>query len=320
MTNETHFPVVVVTGLSGAGKSTVLNVFEDQNFFTVDGLPVGLISKLVDLFTAQSVAGYRGLAVGMDLRQSDFLKEWNLAVGELESLGIRPQVLFVEARSDVLLRRYSTTRRPHPLETRTPGLEHAIDAERQMLEPVRDAADMVLDTSEFSIHDLRRKIQDKWLAAQGKAAGLRVHIISFGFKYGVPSEADLVFDLRFLPNPYFDETLRPLSGKDKAVADYVLASDPGATFITRFIDFLAYLLPPVRKGRPLPGDCGRGVHRGQAPVRGVCGGAPSGFDKSGIFRFTGASASGTWLTMGACGVPLHSPQQETRHDDGRHYH
>lgn len=238
-----NFPLLIVTGLSGAGKSTALNVFEDLGFFSVDGVPAPLAPKLVDLFKAQMGFDDKGLVLGLDVRHRNFLKDWEQALAEIEQQGTHPQIVFVEARTDVLVRRYATTRRPHPMESDGRGLEQAIEFERELLEPLRSKAVLVLDTSLYSIHDLRRTIQEKWSSLEVPGTGLRVHVITFGFKYGAPSEADLVFDLRFLPNPYFEDSLREFSGKDKAVADYVLAQDPGKTFLAKFEDFLQYVVP-----------------------------------------------------------------------------
>jgi RNase adapter protein RapZ len=234
--------VVVITGLSGSGKSTALNVFEDLGFFCVDGLPASMLPKLASLFLGKD-SKHRGLALGMDLRQHDFLDQWNDAVQELSAKGIYVRVLFVEAKAATIMRRYATTRRPHPLESGELGLEQALVKERAMLAPLRKDAELVLDTSDYSIHDLRRMIQERFMAKDHAGHGMRVHVISFGFKYGVPVEADLVFDLRFLPNPYFVPELRPLSGKDEPVADYVFKSEPGLTFKQKLLDFLLYLLP-----------------------------------------------------------------------------
>lgn len=258
--------VVVVTGLSGSGKSTALNVFEDLGYFCVDGLPASLLPKLTGLFGKDSK--HRGLAIGMDLRQHDFLDQWKDAVQELSAVGVHVRVLFVEAKTAVLMRRYATTRRPHPLESGELGLEQALIKERAMLAPLRKDAELVLDTSEYSIHDLRRMIQERFTAKEAAGHGMRVHIISFGFKYGSPAEADLVFDLRFLPNPYFVSDLRPMSGKDTAVADYVLKGEPGLTFKQKLIDFLLYLLPLyAAEGRyrvALAIGCTGGRHRSVA--------------------------------------------------------
>ena len=242
MTPANPFPVVIVTGLSGSGKSTALKVFEDLGFFCIDGLPSEMSPKIADLILTFDTK-YRGLALGMDLRQFEFVDGWEQALLDFAQLGIVPQVLFLEAKMSELVRRYATTRRPHPLESQNLGLEQALEQEKGLLAPVRSGAALVLDTSDYSIHDLRRVIQTKWSAIAEAGHGMRVHIITFGFKYGVPSEADLVFDLRFLPNPYFVKELRPLSGKDKAIADYVLGSEVGREFKQRFLDFMTYLLP-----------------------------------------------------------------------------
>lgn len=240
--SQESLSVVVVTGLSGAGKSTALNVFEDLGYFCVDGLPASMLPKLASLFLGKD-SKHRGLALGMDLRQHEFLDQWNGAAQELAAAGVAVRVLFVEAKDEIIMRRYATTRRPHPLEGGELGLEQALAKEREMLAPLRRDAELVLDTSDYSIHDLRRMIQERFMAKESGGHGMRVHVISFGFKYGVPAEADLVFDLRFLPNPYFVPELRPMSGKDKPVADYVLEGEPGRTFKNKFLDFLQYLLP-----------------------------------------------------------------------------
>ena len=242
MTPSKTFPVVVVTGISGSGKSTALKVFEDLGFFCIDGLPSGMSPKIAELILRQD-SKYRGLALGMDMRQPEFLDGWNDALKELSAMEIVPQVLFLEARQGELVRRYATTRRPHPLESRSFGLEQALDQERALLDPIRKNADLVLDTSDYSVHDLRRIIQTKWTAIEELGRGMRVHIITFGFKYGVPAEADFVFDLRFLPNPYFDKKLRSLSGLDPAISDYVLKSEVGAEFNEKFLEFMLYMLP-----------------------------------------------------------------------------
>ena len=242
MESADSFPVIVVSGLSGAGKSTVLKVFEDLRFFCVDGLPASMLVKLVELFKGKD-DNYRGLVLGMDMRQLDFVAEWQSTCAQLGSDGVCPSLIFLEARLPELVRRYATTRRPHPLESKKLGLEQALEEEKILLEPLRKAADLVIDTTTYSIHDLRRRIQEKWSELTEGASGLRVNVISFGFKHDVPTEADMVMDLRFLPNPYFDEKLRPLSGQHKAISDYVLGSETGTVFIEKYLDFLQYILP-----------------------------------------------------------------------------
>lgn len=243
MQRASPIPVLILTGLSGAGKSTALNVFEDLGFFCVDGLPASMVPKLVGLYEGQEVLPGKGLALGMDIRQQDFLKHWGQARQELAQFHISLQVIFIEAELSELMRRYATTRRPHPLESESLGLQQALELEKTLLEPVRAEADLVLDTTHYSVHDLRRVLQEKWAFMEERASGLRVHLISFGFKYGSPKEADLLFDLRFLPNPYFDLLLRPLTGKDPIVSDYVYQSESGRQFASKFLDFLLFLIP-----------------------------------------------------------------------------
>ncbi|MDC0335957.1 RNase adapter RapZ [Pseudodesulfovibrio sp.] len=264
MTPSHTFPVVVVTGISGSGKSTALKVFEDLGFFCIDGLPSGMSAKIAELILQQD-SKYRGLALGMDMRQPEFLDGWDSALAELSRMDIAPQILFLEAKQSELVRRYATTRRPHPLESQELGLDKALAQERKLLNPIRKMAELVLDTSDYSVHDLRRVIQTKWTALEELGRGMRVHIITFGFKYGVPIEADFVFDLRFLPNPHFDKKLRPLSGLDAVIQDYVLKSDVGAEFDKKFLDFMTYMLPLyAEEGRyriTLALGCTGGRHR-----------------------------------------------------------
>ncbi len=235
--------LVMIAGQSGAGKSTVLNVFEDLGYYCVDGLPAGLAGQLLTLSEEMKLDRYPGVALGLDVRRPDFALQWEQFVERMDLAGMSPKLVFLEARDAVLIRRYATTRRPHPLEAQGMGLDQAISRERVMLEGLRKHADLVVDTSDYSIHDLRRVFQEKWPLGQELGEGMRIHLISFGFKYGVPLEADLVFDLRFLPNPYFDPELRSLSGLDESIARYVLGDNPGKDFIGRFEYFLRYLLP-----------------------------------------------------------------------------
>ena len=265
--------IVIVSGTSGSGKSTALNVFEDMGFFCVDGLPARMAAALADLFFNSTSQDYAGLAIGMDLRQTDFAGQWRDVLKDLERFPARPVLIFIDASDQVLLRRYATTRRPHPLSTGNLGLEAAVAKERSVLEPIRTQADIVIDTSHFSIHDLRRVIQDKWKSLATRGQGMRVHLISFGFKYGVPAEADSVLDLRFLPNPYFDESLRPFSGQDKLVADYVLGKDPGHKYLQNLLTFLDSTLPLYAlEGRyrlTMAFGCTGGRHRSVAVTEAV---------------------------------------------------
>lgn len=237
------FPLLVVAGLSGAGKSTVLHVFEDLRMVTADGVPPSLLPDMVTLLRESSRTRFQGMAFGLDQRRGEFSEEMHEAFERLSARGLRPQLIFLEADPGVLMRRYATTRRPHPLERDGVGLEQAVKEEMEQLAPVRESADLLFDTSSYSIHDLRRVIQRRWKSSRERLRAIKVNLVSFGFKYGVPREADLVFDLRFLPNPYFVEKLRPLTGKDKAVASHVFGEPSGKVFRKRLIDFLTFLLP-----------------------------------------------------------------------------
>ncbi|MDR2125144.1 MAG: RNase adapter RapZ [Desulfovibrio sp.] len=233
---------VVITGLSGSGKSTALSVFEDLSFFTVDGLPARFAAPMADMIGEEIPAKYRGIALGMDLRQSGFIDEFTTALPELAKRGFVPYVLFFEAGNDVLLKRYATTRRPHHLEKEGLGLEQAVDMERHRLRRLRKSADMVVDTSDYSVHDLRRVILNKWKMLSSQTRTLKIHLITFGFKYGIPAEADMLFDLRFLPNPYFVSELKSLSGLDVQVAEFVLNNETGREFFTKLKDFMSFIL------------------------------------------------------------------------------
>ncbi|XPV77756.1 MAG: RNase adapter RapZ [Desulfovibrio sp.] len=265
--------VIIVTGMSGAGKTIALQVFEDLGYFCVDGLPMMMVPRLIDLFNSREDS-HRGLALGMDLRQADMVEQWQAIYNELDAMHIRPQLVFLDCRRDELVRRYATTRRPHPLESSQLGLEQALDMERVLLEPLRRQADFVLDTSSYSIHDLRRTIQEKWQEMDDLTRGLRVHVLSFGFKYGPPVDADFVFDLRFLPNPYFIEELRPLNGKDDRISSYVLKDDSSQEFVKRLCDFLDYTLPlHAEEGRyrvTIACGCTGGRHRSVAVAEYLC--------------------------------------------------
>jgi UPF0042 nucleotide-binding protein len=259
-----------VGGLSGAGKSTVLQVLEDLDFFTVDGLPMEMLPDFCALFMRPGMEHFRGLALGVDFRRGGTVKTLTVALGKARKAGVHPSLLFLEARSDVILRRYATTRRPHPLEREGLSLEQAMAEEQRRLAPIRDAADLVIDTSSFNLHDLQREIRRRWGQATAQTHAVRVNLISFGFKYGVPSEADMVLDVRFLPNPFFVEDLRPLSGQDPAVAGYVFAEPPACRFREHFLEWLLFLLPYYdTEGRyrfSLGIGCTGGRHRSVALV------------------------------------------------------
>ncbi|MGY0500051.1 RNase adapter RapZ [Nocardia sp. FBN12] len=218
--------VVIVTGLSGAGRGTAARVLEDLGWYVTDNLPPELIGRMIELGAAADPP-IRRLALVMDVRSRFFTGELSGVTEELRGAGIRTRVLFLEASDDVLIRRFGFARRRHPLQSDSPDgtLSAGLTAERARLAPVKGAADLVIDTTELSIHQLHRKLEEAYGA--GAPAALQLTLQSFGFKYGVPLDADMVLDVRFLPNPHWIPELREHTGQESVVSDYVL-SRPGA--------------------------------------------------------------------------------------------
>ncbi len=237
----------IVTGLSGAGISTALQVFEDLGFFTIDGLPVSLMYEMVTMMRHDSMRHFQGIALGLALQDRHPVDDMSTVLQMLHLHSVDTHILYFEASEGELLRRYATTRRPHPLERKGLGLEHALVAERNELIALRNMADFVFDTTHDSIHDLRRKLQQQFgNFTTGDSASilrpLKVNIISFGFKYGVPKEADMVLDVRFLPNPHFEAHLRPLSGLDATIDAYVFGQKLEQVFSSKLLDFIVFTL------------------------------------------------------------------------------
>jgi UPF0042 nucleotide-binding protein len=226
--------VAVVSGLSGAGRSTAAKVLEDLGWFVVDNLPPELIATMVDL-GARSQGVITRVAVVMDVRSRAFTDDLAAVIKDLDARGFRPKVLFLEATDAVLIRRFEQVRRCHPLQG-DGRLADGIAAERTLLAPLRNEADLVLDTTGLSVHQLRAKIDS---AFGGDSAALtRITVLSFGYKYGLPMDADLVIDVRFLPNPFWIPELRELTGQDAEVRNYVLAQEGAEEFLERYRDLL----------------------------------------------------------------------------------
>ncbi len=259
---------ILLVGQSGAGKSTALHVFEDLRMFTADGVPLAMLPEMIRMLCDPTMSSYKQLALGVDQRCKHFVTELQTITQILQDIGIQPQLLFLQAEKEVILRRYATTRRPHPLERQALSLEKAVNTEIQMLAEVRRRADVIIDTSHYSIHDLRRDIQRRWASTPASGHLLQVNLISFGFKYGTPHEADMIFDLRFLPNPHFTEGLRPLSGKDKPVYDFLFNHSIVADFLEQLTAFLLFVLPHMEaEGRyrvSIALGCTGGRHRSVA--------------------------------------------------------
>jgi UPF0042 nucleotide-binding protein len=232
--------LLVITGMSGAGRSTAARVLEDLGWYVVDNLPPQMIATLADL-TAGASPGVPRIAVVVDVRGGSFFAELQHALAAAQGRGMPTRMLFLDATDDALVRRYESVRRPHPLQGAGTILE-GIARERGMVIDLRDQADTVLDTSVRNIHELARAIVDAF--GDSSTAALRVSVMSFGFKYGLPLDADNVADVRFLPNPFWVPELRPQSGRDAAVRDYVLAREGAQEFLQRY----AAALQPVLGG------------------------------------------------------------------------
>jgi UPF0042 nucleotide-binding protein len=231
---------MVVTGLSGSGITTALNALEDDGAFCIDNLPPALVPRLIEL--TRDARLQRHLAVGLDARSVTDSRDTLRILQHIEEAGVNVTILFVEASDHVLLRRFSASRRPHPLgRTLSISLPEAIRAERQAMHPFREAANLIVDTSDMNVHELKRRVRA--LAAGDAPEGLALAVVSFGFRYGLPPEADVVWDVRFLPNPHFIEELRPRTGIDRAVADHVLLHPATRSFLERFFPLLEVVLP-----------------------------------------------------------------------------
>ena len=226
--------IVIITGMSGAGRSTTAKSLEDLDWYVIDNLPPGLLPTMTDLAIRAGRTLPRIAAV-MDVRSRAFSTDLASSIRELGSRGVRPRVLFLEASDETLVRRFENVRRPHPLQEDGRVVD-GIAAERQMLSGIREEADLVLDTSLLNVHELRARVRDFF--GTGTAAELRVSVVSFGFKYGLPVDADLVADCRFLPNPRWVDSLAPLTGQDDRVRDYVLKQPGAEEFLKAYTEAL----------------------------------------------------------------------------------
>jgi UPF0042 nucleotide-binding protein len=236
------FRILILTGQSGAGKSTAMHALEDVGYFCVDNLPTALAETLVA--EVHKSATVKALALGMDMREKNFLDQGPALVQRLRAGPHPVRLIFLQAQEEVVLRRYSQTRRLHPLDDGA-GLRSAIVREQAVLGPLRELADEAIDTSQLSVHMLRSRIMSQF-DPEASAQDLRVTVLSFGFKYGVPTEADMVLDVRFVPNPYFVPELRPQTGLDKDVSAFVLDRDEAQTFLQHAQNFLQFLVPRYR--------------------------------------------------------------------------
>lgn len=255
--------IVIITGLSGSGKTVALRALEDNDFFCVDNLPIAFIDLFVSTISQNRET--EKIGIGIDIREKGFLSEIPTVLKTLRNK-YRTEILFLEAEKDVLLRRFKETRRPHPLEG---NIGEAIQIEKERLALLREAADRIIDTSSFTPHQLRQFVISLYRVQKGKKA-ITVVLISFGFKFGTPQNIDLLFDVRFLPNPNFVPELKPLKGTDKRVSDYVLKKQEAKVFMSKIKELIDFLIPLyIKEGRSyltIGIGCTGGNHRSPAIV------------------------------------------------------
>jgi UPF0042 nucleotide-binding protein len=268
--NSKKFNIIIITGRSGSGKSTAIAAFEDAGYYCVDNMPVALLPKLLEL-PIKSDSEIAGLAFVMDLREKSFLSRYSPIFKSLKKKGHQFEILFLDADEETLLKRYSQTRRHHPL-SQGKSLLEGIRTEQQQLKDLKIAADKIIDTSHFNVHELKSVISD--IAQKRKHfAPMKINILSFGFKYGIPHDADLIMDVRFLSNPYFVPELKNLDGKNENVKNYVLNNDVAQRFLKKYLDLLDYLIPMYEKeGKSyltIAVGCTGGRHRSVTIAEGV---------------------------------------------------
>jgi UPF0042 nucleotide-binding protein len=254
--------IIIVTGLSGSGKSVAIRALEDNGYFCVDNLPALLIPKFIDLCEGYD-EGISRIALGVDLRGGQFLQGWPQVLAGMRAAGHHVQVLFFDASDEVLIRRFSETRRPHPLAGEEP-IQEGISRERKALEAMRELADKVIDTSDFNVHQLKREMEEQFCQAP-YCRSMNVFLTSFGYKYGIPHDTDMILDVRFLPNPYFVGELRGKDGRQSEVEEYVLKNEETRSFLDRLLSLLEFTLPLYeREGKSsltLALGCTGGRHR-----------------------------------------------------------
>jgi UPF0042 nucleotide-binding protein len=254
--------LIIITGLSGSGKSTAMAALEDVGYVCIDNMPIALLPRFLELPCAGDPDA-AGVALGMDMRDPRFVAESDAVLTDLRQRGVRFEIVFLEAEEAVLARRYSATRRQHPL-AKGRGLAKGIEEEKRRLEPLRAAADHIIETSRLTVHELKARITA--VADAGRTpTPMQINVISFGFKYGIPAEADLLVDVRFLANPFFVAELKALDGENPAVRDYVLTSPEANAFIARYNELTDFLIPLYeREGKAnlnIAVGCTGGRHR-----------------------------------------------------------
>lgn len=238
---------VIVTGMSGAGKSSALKTLEDIGYFCVDNLPVALLDKFAKL-TLDKTAKIHNVALGIDVRNGEGIGELETMLDKIRNLGISLEILYLNASNRILLKRYKETRRNHPL-SRDGRVEDGIEKEREAMKFLMKQATYVIDTSHLLIRELKEEINHIYVDGETNER-FQIAVVSFGFKYGIPADVDLVFDVRFLPNPYYDLKLRPLTGNDKPIQDFVMKYDEAVQFLEKLDDMMEFLIPNyIKEGK-----------------------------------------------------------------------
>lgn len=254
--------LVIVTGLSGAGRSEAVRALEDMGYFCIDNLPPAFILNLVELFSLEG-SRVKQVAVVSDVRSHEYFPQLYQVLDELKTTGVKFRILFLEARDDVLIKRYKETRRRHPL-SETGEIIEGIKEERNLLKNLKEKADIIIDTSELEVYELRSKIRQEFQGPVGKKA-LRITVSSFGFKYGLPADADIVMDVRFLPNPNYIPEIKHFSGEEEKIKDFVLSKKATRNFLKSFEELLTFLIPHyIKEGKThllIALGCTGGTHR-----------------------------------------------------------
>ena len=266
-----HPPVYIITGLSGSGKSTAIQAFEDASFYCVDNMPITLVPKFLEL-PLRDDPEIKGIAFVMDMRSKTFIDHFAQGIHAIEELGMTPNIIFLKADVETLIKRFSQTRRLHPV-SGEPSLRESIVAESKRMGVVKQKSHHIIDTSGYNVHQLKAKILDLIQEGNIQANLMKINILSFGFKYGMPSDADLVIDMRFLPNPYFVPELKKLDGESEGVRNFVLSHEVTQTFLKKYLSLLDYLLPLYKKDNKayltIAVGCTGGRHRSVVIARAI---------------------------------------------------